>query len=94
MIHILIQFPRSPKQRVDRRHRTPVPADGELSPLPFQPEHEFLGEGGGGVAFCGAEDEVEDYVAWGWLGWVGDRGVGRGRGEGVPLKGVLLVRVH
>jgi len=82
MIHILIQLPRSPKQRVDRRHGTLVPADGQLAPLPFEPEHEFLGGEGGGVAFCGAEDEVKDYVAWGGgLGWVvvgGGVVVGRG----------------
>lgn len=64
MVYILIKLPRSTKEIADNRHGTPVPANGQLSSFPLQPQHEFLGGGRSEVALAIAEDEIEDDIAW------------------------------
>ena len=62
-INSLVHLPRSAKEVVDRSRRTRVPTNGKLSPLPLEPQHEFLRGSRGRVALCVAEDEVEADVA-------------------------------
>ena len=60
----LVNIPRSPEEGFDRQKRTViVPSDRQLSPLPLEPQHEFLCGTRGRVSLCVAENEVEADVA-------------------------------
>ena len=63
-IYSLVNLPRSTEEGVDRCRRTTVPTNGKLSPLPLEPQHEFLCGGRGRVSLGVAEDEIEADVAW------------------------------
>lgn len=62
-IDILVYLPRSTKEVWNGGCGTAVPADGQLSAVPVEPDHDFLRGSGRGVPAVGGEDEVEADIA-------------------------------